>query len=89
VDDVLDLFQGWDLLFPLGSRNPCVLVGEIEIVSIGVLKAGLEARLPRQPLEEAFELGESGIKGRFAQSLSGPLRLLLGKMLLKATARSV
>ena len=54
--NVLDLLQGRRFLFALGRCNARALVGKVEIVGIGILKAGLVTRLQREPLEESFEL---------------------------------
>ena len=53
MKNVLDLFQGRCSLFPLGGRNPSVLVGQIEILGIGVLKARF---VPRLRLEDVMGL---------------------------------
>jgi hypothetical protein len=56
VDDVFDLFQCWNFLFPLSRSDTGVLFRQIKILGIGMLKTRLVARLPCKPLEEAFEL---------------------------------
>jgi hypothetical protein len=61
VDDMPNLLEGRSLLFPLGGRDAGVLVGEIEVVGVGIAKAGLVSRLPGQPMEKPFELREGGI----------------------------
>jgi hypothetical protein len=40
------------------SGDPGILVGQIEILGIGILDPGLVAWLLSQPLKEAFDLGE-------------------------------
>jgi hypothetical protein len=77
---MLDLLYGWSLLLSLSSGNAHVFIGQVEVLGIGVLKAGSESRLPSQPLEEAFQLCVIGIEGRFAQSLARLFGLLLGKL---------
>jgi hypothetical protein len=66
LEDVLDLFHGRRSLLSLGRRNPRVLVGQVEILSVGILNARLVAGLPRKPLEETFELRQSGVQSCLA-----------------------
>ena len=78
--NMLHLFQCRRFLFPLSRGDAGVLLGEVEIVGIGILKARLVARLPGQPLEEVLQLRQCGVQGRLAQLLPGPLASLLGQM---------
>ena len=66
IDDVLDLFQGRTLLLPFCSGNTGFLVGQVEILRIGILNARLVARLQCQPLEKTLKLGKGRVQSRLA-----------------------
>jgi hypothetical protein len=79
-DDVLYLFHCWRRLFPSSRRNARFFVRQVEIVSIGIAKAGPVARLPGKPLEESFEVREGRVQCRLAQIPPGPLAPLFRKV---------
>jgi hypothetical protein len=67
LDDVPNLFQGWNFCRAGGFGDPRVLSRKVEVFGVRIRDAGLVAGLPGEPDEKSLQGSQRSIKRRLAQ----------------------